>query len=738
MNLLSFSRLLYRNLKVLIILPLLVIVFIWIFTNSAKDRFNSAITVYTGFASGFNVVDGENAKIDYYSINISFDNLINIIKTKETKEEVALRLLASHLVLNGKSNKFISQSNLDRINQIIPNNILQKIKKPNIEDTYKALLAFKQQNDTNLIYRLLNNETEEFYSIHAIDEITSTRMGSSDMLKMEFESNDPGVCQQVLILASDVLINKYRNIKKGETDNIVRFFQEQTELSLAKLNKAEEQLKEFRSDNRVINYYEQTKFISEKRENIIDETDKERMKIEAARSSINNIEEKLGIMQNKLKEIDKVLDLKNSLNTLIYRKTLIQLNEGDAKPNTEKVDAEIKLLKEQLDEKMRLYYTGLHSQEGISYKELVSLWLENTIKEVESKSRLKIFEERMNDVDKNYDHFAPLGSNIGKMEREIEIAEKEYLSNLASLNAARLREENLQKSSNLQVVDSPYFPHEPQPNKRKLIIISGGLATIIIIILVLLMIEFLDQTIKTSEKANSILKTSVLSAVPLISKSTVNSLKNGVINKLMLKITSKIYEIKKTKANNRPLIVSVVSSRTDEGKTFIANKLAKVLRGNNKKVLLLLPEDENSNIITDIDTVFYDQAINYAEICNIQDFTQSSIEINNFDIIIVELFPLTQYMAPSLFGNSCDLNLLITRGDKLWSESDQNALTVFKENYKNAIYCVLNMVQLYTLESIIGELPSKRGFIRKIIKKWIMFDFSSNKKLSRDEINSIL
>jgi uncharacterized protein involved in exopolysaccharide biosynthesis len=649
-------------------------------------------------------------------------------------------------MLKGKSNKFINQNNLERISTIIPKNIIQSITKSSEEETYKALLNFKQQNDTNIIYRLLNDENEDFYSIYAIDEITSTRMGSSDMLKMEFESNDPGVCQHVLIVASDVLITKYRNIKKGETDNIVRFFQEQTDLSFAKLNKAEENLKEFRSNNRVINYYEQTKFISEKRENIIDETDKERMSIVAAQSAVKNIEEKLGSLQSKLKEIDKVMDLKSNLNNLIYQKTLSELSETNNKKDSDKADAEIAILKEKLEDKMKFYYAGLHSKEGISYKDLINLWLENTIKEVESKSRLKIFEERINEVDKNYDHFAPLGSNIGKMEREIEIAEKEYLSNLASLNAARLREENLQKSSNLQVVDAPFFPHDPLPNKRKLVIISGGLASIIIVILILLMVEFLDQTIKTPEKASYILKTPTLSAIPLINKSTLETVKNGILNRLLIMITTKIYEVYKNKKSKGPLITSIVSTRTNEGKTFIANKLARNLREANKKTLLIIPQDENSNVIEDNDTIRYSQLLNYAEISNLQYLLESTnserssgslINLNEYEIVIIEFLPLTQYKAPPLFGNNSDLNLLITRGDKLWSESDQNALNIFKENYTNSLYSILNMVQLYTLESIIGEMPYKRGYVRKLIKKWVMMDFSANKKLSRDEINSI-
>lgn len=40
----------------------------------------------------------------------SFDNLLNIINSRETQEEVAIRLLAQHLLLGKADPKYISSS----------------------------------------------------------------------------------------------------------------------------------------------------------------------------------------------------------------------------------------------------------------------------------------------------------------------------------------------------------------------------------------------------------------------------------------------------------------------------------------------------------------------------------------------------------------------------------------------------------------------------------------------------
>ena len=271
MNLLQFIRLILRNITIVTLVPIIMAITIFLGTINSPDTYKSSTTVYTGFASGYSIENGEKTKIDFHDINISFDNLINIIKAKETKEEIALRLLAHHIFLNKKADKTISQVNLDRLSEIISTDVINKVlDKKSEEKTYDNLVLYKNQDESNIIYNLLNGEKDPYYSLAAMADIKTTRVESSDMVKVEFESNDPGICQDVLKITTNVFIKRYRGMKEGETNNVSAFFELQTKLALERLNAAEEKLKNFRSENRVINFYEQTKFISEKREDLID------------------------------------------------------------------------------------------------------------------------------------------------------------------------------------------------------------------------------------------------------------------------------------------------------------------------------------------------------------------------------------------------------------------------------------------------------------------------------------
>jgi uncharacterized protein involved in exopolysaccharide biosynthesis len=711
----------------IIIVPIIIAITIFFSTKNSPDSFKSSTTLYTGFASGYSIENGEKAKIDFHAITISFDNLINIVKAKDTKEEIAIRLLAHHIFLNKKTDNTIWQTNLDRVNSIIPSDVINKVlDKKSEEKTFNNLMTFKNQDEKNIIYKILNQDNDPYYSISAISDVKVTRMESSDMVKLEFESNDPGICQNVLKITTEVIIRKFRGIKQGETSDVSAFFELQTKLALERLNDAEEKLKNFRTDNRVINYYEQTKFISEKREDLIDELNKEKMTLASAEAAMANSEEKLGASKKILKTSAEILSTRNKIVELNSR--LVILQNEDGKNNASeigKLSLEINQLKNELDDKVTNLFGESNSKEGITHKDLAKIWIDNAVVADESKSRLPIYTNRLNEIEGTYDLYAPLGSNLNKMERQIGIAEKEYLNHLASLSAARLREQNLTMSSNLQVIDPPFFPTIPLPNSRKLLVIGGAFAGLVFIIAILIMLELLDQTIGSPERAISLIKKTVISGFPLINKKTQFLVDNGTIEKMVGVTVSKIYQILREKPKNqKPFIVSFISTRNHEGKTYFVNKISEHFKASDKKVLVLLPDNEQHKASQISDVVYYPVGLKYMEMESIVDLLPTTLKLEEYDVVLIEFLPFFHQKAPVGITNECDLSILVAKADRLWENSDDNALNYFTETYSKSIFVILNNMPWYNMEYFIGEVPQKRSKVRQLVKKWIKLDFS--------------
>ena len=74
MTLLELIRLILRNKKAVIIIPLTVMLIVFLSTSKKPMKYKSYTTVYTGFASGYSVENGEKNKIDFHAINVAFDN----------------------------------------------------------------------------------------------------------------------------------------------------------------------------------------------------------------------------------------------------------------------------------------------------------------------------------------------------------------------------------------------------------------------------------------------------------------------------------------------------------------------------------------------------------------------------------------------------------------------------------------------------------------------------------------
>ena len=99
-------RLLRKHMVLLLITPVLLVTLVAILTRHPTYTFSSETTLYTGIASGSSVE--MDKAFSFFANNTAFDNLINVINSRETQQEVAIRLLAQHLMLPGPDPRYIS------------------------------------------------------------------------------------------------------------------------------------------------------------------------------------------------------------------------------------------------------------------------------------------------------------------------------------------------------------------------------------------------------------------------------------------------------------------------------------------------------------------------------------------------------------------------------------------------------------------------------------------------------
>ena len=239
------------------------------------------------------------------------------------------------------------------------------------------------------------------------------------------------------------------------------------------------------------------------------------------------------------------------------------------------------------------------------------------------------------------------------------------------------------------------------------------------------MLELLDQTISSPERAVGLIKKTVISGFPLITKKTHFLIENGTIDKMVGVTVSKIYQYLREKPKSeKPFVLTFISTRSKEGKTFFVDKISKYFIASDKKVLILLPENEQHKQTQLSDVVYYPVGTKYIEIENISQLLPGTMKLEDYDIVMIEFLHFFEQKSPIGLANACDLSILITKADRLWENSDSNVLNYYTETFTKSIFVILNSMPWYNMEYFIGEVLQKRSKIRQLIKKWIKLDFS--------------
>ncbi len=162
MKIIYFLKLLQRHILLLILVPLIIAAVVFILTRKSQWSYVSETTIYTGVTSGYSVQ--QQATVDYMATAASFDNLINLIKSRQTLEEVSVCLLAQHLLLDHADPRYISKENYDELLAKVPADVVDIVKKAKRNDKRYYRPPSKQTSriDTSLYQNDLNEQNGEY------------------------------------------------------------------------------------------------------------------------------------------------------------------------------------------------------------------------------------------------------------------------------------------------------------------------------------------------------------------------------------------------------------------------------------------------------------------------------------------------------------------------------------------------------------------------------------------------
>lgn len=812
MKIIELIRLIRKHLVLLITVSALTAVLVTLLTRNPKLTFASKTTLYTGLATGSTV---EMDKTYNYALtNTSFDNLINIIKSRETQQNVAIRLLAQHLLLPGPDPKYISKQSWDELKKITPDYIYKYVIKtpagtPVVTDTiaaqpkvkadtlrtrrtltqpadsshilYKSglfpaainrldfektvfnLTQLMNSSDTNFVYKLLNY-TDPHYSIAAISGVKAERIASSDLVRLSYETDDPGICQQTLAIYSEVSINNFKNIKENRSDAVVKYFEAQLKQADDKLKDAEDDLLEFNKSNNIINYYEQSKAVAVVKEDMEVDYNNKKAQLAGLEAATRRLEDKLNIQQVVQLKSGAVMDKKKRLSEVNY---LLAEAEADNKADSELTTLrnEANTLKEDIRKNVGELYSYQNTTDGIPVSKVLNEWINSVVEAENLRARIRVMDQRNREFQQQYSIYAPAGAHMKRIEREIAVSEQGYLEILHGLNLAKLKLQDNELSSNLKAVDLPFYPLTPTPTKRMVMVIAGALVSGLLVLGVILVLEYFDETLKNLKRASKVLELPALGIFPKIYLHPETSNFPYIQNRLLestLQNMDQFFGLNQASAITKTILF--ISTQENEGKTTMAGNLAAKLTQQGKKVLVLNYKTPatNANKRTKFPLMsrlfgYTDPRIDYdspflnpvekqlrKENCITYTINEDFYASRSYtdileqqglllpfvpDYVLIELPALLSKNYPTELMTHADMAILICRANRIWTESDQLAIRGIQPLTGNKLHFIVNGSQLKEVEAVIGDLPKKRSVIRKKIKNLFRFQFFSNNRI---------
>lgn len=695
-------RFLYKIRWYLVILPLIALIVAWFLTRHMERVYDTNTTIYTGMITGYNM-EGTGSVGGNSQTNIN--NLMLIITTDNTIHEVALRLFARCMMYGNpnKDNNYISAEHFRELNATVPAEVKALIKHNSEAQTYSNLKAYEKPMQDNYLFGLLN-----YHPYFGINNITSRlkvlQLNGSDIIDIAYSANDPGIAYNTLDILNEVFKRQYENIRFGETNNVIKFFEKEVTRLYRILTNAEDDLIRYNISKRIINYGEQTKqltVLESQQQNAVND---QLMNYTTTKALMDYLERQLGnraqIIRSNREFTNGVRDI-SRIQSRISNLQLMSSENGGADAEAQQELAKAQQDLQEATGRVRsltrdIEAASFNTETGVKANKMIDSWLEQVLLLEKAKAMANAQDIMQQRLDQQYLFYAPIGATIDRKERHIGFIEGNYMEMLKALNAARLRKRNLEMTTaSLRVLNPPMFPLNAQPTNRLMILLGAFLLTFMLTALYFFIIELLDRTLRDRMRSERITKIPVMGCFPKESNLRYRRY-NKTISDMALRQLSKalLPHFKEGQQN----VLNLISTDAANGKSYLAQELENYWISIGLQVRRLTYDED-----------FLAEDSRYIMAKDIKDLCA---DILPDEIAIVEYPNLNDNsIAPALL-NMGTVNLMVTRANRTWKDVDQKALKELEAQLENkdSLYMYLTEASRYAVEEFTGQLPPYTKF----------------------------
>ena len=542
--------------------------------------------------------------IQEFQITTKFSNMMENMKSRNS-----LRLLGYSLLIHDlKAEKQGKQG------------FRQRSQEEPLEVTEEEINAFldritlEKDNSENLTTTTLSKEYDAIYTELAkaykydyeslLKGLSLIRIGKTDYLKVEFEAENPALCEYAVERFCEEFIKYNVGLENQDELNAVRFWEEETLNKKRILDTLNNAIGLYRSQRNIVNLDAQSEQIVSQIADLEVKRAEERKAIEGRKRSIGNLNEYINksVADGGTDYSAKAnLNQQYSQNTEEIKNLREQLVSSGNDPKVQRQLDEKKAEQSRLLDQM----TTIQTKKGKGFEEKTDQLTDSRINE---ELDLAMAEEAVKTLDSEIEFLKGRASNLVSADKDIEnlegrkeIALEEYLQAVDQLGHARLSFNSKRSATPLTVFEHAQVPEKPEPSNRMIISAFAGVASISLSTFFIFVLALFDSRIIYPESFEKLTKSPMVGYLNKINFTKLDLEKLFELptsDKKLQSFKESLRRIRFAMVNSGGKSFLFTSTQKQAGKTFTLLSLAYSLSKNKKKVLLIDTNFKN-NTLTD-------------------------------------------------------------------------------------------------------------------------------------------
>jgi len=357
--------------------------------------------------------------------------------------------------------------------------------------------------------------------------LTVQQISGTEIIEIRFDSTDRVFATDLVNTLSQVFIASTRDENRSDLKTAREYLAEQIEIAQDHLTNAEEKLRRFRENERIMQPMQDSSLLLQQY------TEWDKM---AAQAQLAKMETELRLreLQDKLAAQDEIIISSTTIqdNPMVrsYQQRLAELEVSlsgalerytERHPEVLSLQAEINEIKTKLaNEVERVIATETQTINPIR-NELYSQLINAQVELVALSAREQAIAKVLKELDQQYTNVPEKELELARLIREVQMYEDIYLMLMTRNEEIRINEQ--MHSGNLQVVDHAIIPENPIKPRVMLNLAIGGVLGLFMGLGLAFLLEFMDNTVKNKDDVEKYLALPVIGQIPQFDRNNMQS-----------------------------------------------------------------------------------------------------------------------------------------------------------------------------------------------------------------------